>query len=63
MKTTNVKVLNLMLRVNEIRSLVHHESYEYKYGLSESLTNSKQKWNYDERRFECKELDDCGSCK
>ena len=62
-KTANVKVFNLMLRVNEIRSLVHHESCEYKYGLSESLTNSKQKWNYDECRFECKELDNCGSFK
>ena len=52
-----------MLRVNETRSLVQHEWYECKCGLSESVCNSKQKWNHDKCGCECKELGDWGSCK
>ena len=48
----NVKVFKLMLgETNE------------KHGLNKSTCNSKQKWNRDECRCECKELDDMGSCK
>ena len=44
-KNRNVKVFNLMSGVNETRILVHHVSCECK-------------WNHDECRCECKELDD-----
>ena len=59
----NVKVFDLISSVNEIRFLVQHESCEWKCGLKESVCNSKQKWNHDECRCECKELDNWGSCK
>ena len=31
--------------------------------LNEIVCNSKQKWNYNECRCECKELNDWGSCE
>ena len=49
--------------VYETRFLVQYESCGCKYGLNESVCNSKQKWNHNECRCECKELDDWGSCK
>ena len=49
--------------VNETKFLVQHESCERKCGLNESGCNSKQKWNHNECRCECKELDDWGTCK
>ena len=36
---------------------------ECKCRLNESVCNSKQKWNLDECRCGCKELDDFSSCK
>ena len=47
----------------ETRFLVQHELCNGKCGLNESVCKSKQKWNHDECRCECKELDDWGSCK
>ena len=35
----------------------------FKYGLNESISNSKQNWNHDECWCECKELDNWSSCK
>ena len=58
----NVKVFILMSVVNETRFLVQHESCECKCGLNESVCNSKQKWNPEECRWECKKLDDYSSC-
>ena len=52
-----------MSRVNKIRFLVQRESGECKCGLNERIYNSKQKWNPNEYRRECKELDDWGSCE
>ena len=43
--------------VNETRILVQHKSCACRCGLNESVCNSKQKWNHDECRSECKELD------
>ena len=52
-----------MSGVNETRFLVQHESRDCKCGLSKSVCNSKQKWNHNECRYECKELEDWSSCK
>ena len=57
-----LKVYNLMLGADETRYLVH-ESCQCKCGLNESVCNSKQKWDHDECRCECNELDDWGSFK
>ena len=59
----NLEAFNLMLGVNETRFIVQHESCECKCGLNESVSNSKQKCNHNECRWECKELDDSSSCK
>ena len=52
-KHRNVKVFNLMSKINETRSLVQHESFKCKCGLNESVCNSRQKWNLDECCCEC----------
>ena len=54
----NVTVFNLISGKNETRFLVQHESHECK-----CVSHSKQKWNHDECRCDCKELDDWDSCK
>ena len=41
----NVKVHNLVTRVNETKSLVRHELPKCKCVLSESVCNSNQKWS------------------
>ena len=45
-ESMNLKVFNLISRVNETRFLVQHESCKYKCGLNESVYCSKQKWNH-----------------
>lgn len=55
-KRCESKVFNLMSGVIETRFLVQHESCESKYRLNESASKSKQKWNLDECRIECKKL-------
>ena len=52
------KSLYLISGVNETRYLVQHELCYCKYGLNETAWNSLQKWNHDECRCECKELND-----
>ena len=54
-----------MWKVNETRFImkIQHELCDCKYGLNESICNSKQKRNHDECRWKCKELDDWSSCK
>ena len=58
-----MKIINLMMEVNETRFLVQHKSSERKCKLNESLFNSKQKWSHHECWWECKELDDWSSFK
>ena len=41
-----VKIFNIMSRVNEIRFLVQHESFRCNSRLNANVFNSKQKWNY-----------------
>ena len=52
-----------MSGVNETRFLIQYELCESKCGLNEGVCNSKQKWNHNKYRCECKELDDWSSCK
>ena len=62
-KNINVKVFNLVLRVNEIWLLVQYESCECKCRLNKSVRNPKQKKNHHKFWCECKELNDLSSCK
>ena len=52
-----------MSGLNETIILVHYESSECKCGLNESISNSKQNWNYNESSGACKELDDWSPVK
>ena len=62
-KNMDVKTFNLVSGVNEIKFLVQYKSRGSKCRLNESVCNSEQKWNHNECRCECKELDDWDFCK
>ena len=57
-KNMNVKVFDLMSRVNETNFFFQHESCECKCRPNESACNSKQKLNDNECWCQCNELDD-----
>ena len=63
LQKTNVKVFNLISRTNETRQIIWHEYCKCVYRLSAAICNSKQRWNKDKFRCECKEdLIDHGIC-
>ena len=57
-KNINVKVFNLMSRTNETTHVKWHETCKCKCRLDVSVYNSKQRWNKDKFRCECKNLID-----
>ena len=61
-KNLNVKVFNSMTRTNETRHITWHKTCKCIYRLDKIICNSKQRWNEDKRRCECKELIDKGVC-
>ena len=61
-KDLNVRVSNLMSRTNETRHIKWHETYKCICRLDKIICNSKQRWNEDKYRCECKELIDKGVC-
>ena len=54
-KNINVKVFNLMARINETRQTVWHETCKCICKLISAVCNSRQIWNEDKCRCECKE--------
>ena len=54
-KNINVKVFNLMSRINETRQIIWHETCKCVCRLTSALCNSRQIWNKDKCRCECKE--------
>ena len=56
----NVKVFNIMSRINETRHIDWHEECKCKCRLDASLCNNKQPWNDYKCRCDCKELIDQG---
>ena len=62
-KNINVKVFNLMSRVNEARVLLKHESCECKCRLNENVCTSRQKWNHNKCRCEYKKSINWSSCE
>ena len=54
-KNMNIKVFNLMSKTNETRHLKWHEICKSKCRQDASVCNSKQRWNKDKCRCECKE--------
>ena len=61
-KNLNVKVVNLMSRSNESRSIKSHETCKCICSLTKSFCNNKQRWNKDQCRSERRELIDKGVC-
>ena len=55
-KNINIKVFNLMSRTNETRHIKSRKTCKCKCRLDASVCNSKQRWNDDKCRCECKEL-------
>ena len=54
-KNTNVKVFNLMSRINETRQIIWHETCICICRLTSDVCNSRKIWNKDKCRCECKE--------
>ena len=61
-KNIKVKVFNLISRINETRHIIWHETCICICRLTASVFNSRQRWNEDKCRCECKELIDKGIC-
>ena len=55
-KDLNIKVFNLMSRTNETRHIKWHETCKCICTLDNIICNSKQRWNEDKCKCECKEL-------
>ena len=54
-KRVNLKVYNFLMRLNEIRNVLWHESSKCVYRLNSSVCNNKQIWNSDTCRCDCNE--------
>ena len=54
-KNINVKLFNLMSRINETRQIVWHENCKCIGRLTSAVCNSRQIWNEDKCGRECKE--------
>ena len=59
-KNINIKVFNLMSRINEKIHVKWHQTCKCKCGLDASVCNSKQRSIKDKCRCECKEFIDRG---
>ena len=57
-KNINVKVFNLISKINDERHMIWHETCKCICRLSASVCNNRQRWNEDKCRCECKELVD-----
>ena len=52
-KNVNMKVYNFLMRLNETRNALWHESCKCVCRLNSSVCNSKQIWNSDTCRCDC----------
>ena len=53
-KRINMKVYNFLMRLNETRNVLWHESCKCVCRLNSSVCNSKQTWNSDSCRCDCR---------
>ena len=54
-KNVNMKVYNFLMRLNETRNVLWHESCKWVCRLNSSVCNSKQIWNSNTCRYDCNE--------
>ena len=55
LKRVNMKVYNFLMRLNETRNVLWHESWKCVCRLDSSVCNSKQIWNSDTCKCDCNE--------
>ena len=60
-KNVNMQVYNSLMRLNETRNVLWHESCKCVCKLNSSVCNNKQIWNDDTCRCDCNE-DFAGTC-
>ena len=56
-KDMNIKVFNMLSRINETRKIVWDKNCKYICRLSSAICNDKQEWNKNKCSCECKEPD------
>ena len=61
-KNMNVKVFNIMSRINGTRHVSWRDTCRCKHRLGATVCNNKQRWNNDKCLCECKELIHKGRC-
>ena len=61
-KNLNIKVFNLMSRIDESRHIEWHKTWKCECKFGANICNNKQRWNNHKCRCECKELIDKGVC-
>ena len=54
-KNVNIKVYNFLMRLNETRNVLWHESRKFVCKFNSSVCNSKQIWNNETCRCDCNE--------
>ena len=54
MKNLNIKVFDLMSRINQTRFIEWHETCKCECKFGENICNNKQRWNKNKCRYECK---------
>ena len=54
-KRVNMQVYNFLMRLNETRNVLWHESCKCVCKLNSSVCNNKQIWNDDTCRYDCNE--------
>ena len=54
-KDMNIKVFNLLARINETTKIVRHETCKCVCRLTSAICNDRQEWNKNKSRCECKE--------
>ena len=54
-KGMNIKVFNLLARINETRKIVWHETCQCVCRLTSAICNDRQEWNENKCKCECKE--------
>ena len=61
-KSINLRVFNVMQRINEARHMIWHETCKCIHRLTASVCNNRQRFNEETCRCQCKELIDKGIC-
>ena len=54
-KNMNIKVFNLLARINETRKIVWHETCKFVCRLTSAISSDRQEWNENKCRCKCKE--------